>query len=533
MEDQMNKHSTERLGSSAAHHADSALQYPGFVCPETNLSHLEVAGRLHGMSPAPASCARALEVGCGDGTNLLSLAQIHPSATLLGLDRDADAIARANWVADRAGLTNVGFRLGDLTDFKANEAFDYVIADGVYSWIPKSARDALLALCASSLAPQGIVFISYNAYPGSHLFEMVSGALRQHLIGVTSSAERLARAHQLMQILASHGEETPYARAMQNQVRRMLADAQMQSAVDLPDLSLLHNHLAPTNTPVYFREFLEHARSQGLQFLANGDLRDSRLAATVRDALPEGPIGRAETEQYADFFANTSFRQTLLCRDAVALTDSDRPETLEALYYSADLRLAADGDTFVASSGASVRPVLPHVQAILNRLMVSWPQAVGFETLAALPDADGAPRADQETRRREVHAFIIRAFQSRLVEAKSQPDPLWVDQWPCPIVSSLARAQLAAGRTVVSSLSHRNVNVGDAMEREVLARCDGSVDQAKLHATTQATPEDLSAMLLTAARAGLLSEPPGTAAQDGSQPSSQSGKARRDRGGTR
>ena len=63
----------------------------------------------------------------------------------------------------------------------ADGPFDYVVAHGVYSWVPAGVRDRLLAVCREVLAqPQGVAFISYNTYPGCHMRRMLWDMMKFH-----------------------------------------------------------------------------------------------------------------------------------------------------------------------------------------------------------------------------------------------------------------------------------------------------------------------------------------------------------------
>jgi cyclopropane fatty-acyl-phospholipid synthase-like methyltransferase len=95
-----------------------------------------------------------LELGCGDGGNVLSMAQTLPESTFLGIDADAGAIGRGNELAAAAGLENVELRVGDIAHLPADLGpFDHIVAHGVYSWIPPAARGGLLRCCRDHLTP--------------------------------------------------------------------------------------------------------------------------------------------------------------------------------------------------------------------------------------------------------------------------------------------------------------------------------------------------------------------------------------------
>ena len=80
----------------AGGHAYDRLAYPGYAYPATHPARLEAVARLFGLRPTPAARSRVLELGCGDGGNVLSLAQALPGATLIGIDAAASAVERGN-----------------------------------------------------------------------------------------------------------------------------------------------------------------------------------------------------------------------------------------------------------------------------------------------------------------------------------------------------------------------------------------------------------------------------------------------------
>src|SRR6202049_4172834 len=51
-------------------------------------------------------------------------------------------------------------------DLTAFGQFDFIIAHGVYSWVPSAVQEALLSAFRRLLAPEGVAYMSYNVYPG-------------------------------------------------------------------------------------------------------------------------------------------------------------------------------------------------------------------------------------------------------------------------------------------------------------------------------------------------------------------------------
>ena len=99
------------------------------------------------MNPLVGAC-RVLEIGCGDGSNLIPMACHLPESRFAGVDLSAAAIAKGRRTIDDLGLANINLVAADLRDIGPDYgSFDYIIAHGVYSWVPAPVRDGLLAVC--------------------------------------------------------------------------------------------------------------------------------------------------------------------------------------------------------------------------------------------------------------------------------------------------------------------------------------------------------------------------------------------------
>ena len=136
--------------SEAQSTAYDALAYPSRVWPQTHPDRLATNATLFGMSPTPVDKCRVLELGCGDGTNLIAMAFSLPGSTFLGVDLAPTVIAKAKAEAKDLGLTNVEFHCADLLKWSPPEGtFDYIIAHGFYSWVPAPVRERRCPCAAS------------------------------------------------------------------------------------------------------------------------------------------------------------------------------------------------------------------------------------------------------------------------------------------------------------------------------------------------------------------------------------------------
>src|SRR5258708_40024885 len=137
------------------------VHYPSNVHVDSHPTRLSALACLYGRPFAPASHCRVLEIGCGDGANILSMAATAPQSSFVGFDYAETAVARGLTMAAAAGLTNVDISTMDILNAPESLGeFDYVIAHGVYAWVPPPVREALMRLIGRTLAPNGVPFLS-------------------------------------------------------------------------------------------------------------------------------------------------------------------------------------------------------------------------------------------------------------------------------------------------------------------------------------------------------------------------------------
>src|SRR5438132_852745 len=117
--------------------------------PET----LALVSLLHGGPRVGLDAYRCLELGCGDGGNLLPLAYYRPQGSFVGIDGADHAVGLAERRRVELGLGNMQFVLSDFESLSTEVvgSFDFIVAHGVFSWIPLAVRDKLLALSSRHL----------------------------------------------------------------------------------------------------------------------------------------------------------------------------------------------------------------------------------------------------------------------------------------------------------------------------------------------------------------------------------------------
>jgi cyclopropane fatty-acyl-phospholipid synthase-like methyltransferase len=111
---------------------------------------------------------RALDLGCGTGTNAIYLAQ--HGFEVVGVDFVAKAIAQAREKAHQADVS-VTFYVGDVSDlaFLGDQQFDLVVDIGCFHSIPRERRTAYVSSLAAHTRP-GSRYLLYAFQPKKFLF---------------------------------------------------------------------------------------------------------------------------------------------------------------------------------------------------------------------------------------------------------------------------------------------------------------------------------------------------------------------------
>ena len=462
--------------------------YPSYARAQTHPDRAATIATLLGMTPAPVQHCRFLEIGCGNGSNLCPIAFGLPSSQFLGLDSAGIPIARARDMAANLGLKNVEFLQADILEAPGGLGeFDYIVCHGVYSWVPAKVRERIMGLCHEHLAPHGVAFISYNAYPGNHLNQMVRSMLLYHVRGFSDPQEQVKQGIALARFIAeSQGEPDAY---------RTLIKEELDRFVRVNPNYLFHDALAEVNEPSYFHEFVEHATRHGLQYLAEADFHemlDRQFKPEVARTLDQIAADRIEREQYLDFLKCRRFRQTLLCHEAVRLDLSLKPQLARNLVVASSAQ--ATGQTpnlasgtvteFKASNGASIRTNSPISKAAFQVLSGLWPQPIAFPDLldrarAVLQEVPGQKPGEREEEMLELGKTSLQGYAAGLVELHSY-HPAYVNRVSDrPVASALARWQATHG-DFVTTLYHQTMRLEDKLARELLPLLDGTRDRNRL-----------------------------------------------------
>jgi methyltransferase-like protein/2-polyprenyl-3-methyl-5-hydroxy-6-metoxy-1,4-benzoquinol methylase len=513
------------------------VPYNSVAFCQTHPDRLATIATFLGMDPAPVEHCRVLELGAASGGNLIPMAVTLPESEFIGLDLSLHQINGGQAAIKNLGLTNITLRHMNILDVTSELGqFDYIIAHGIYSWVPPQVQEKLLEICCQNLAPQGVAYISYNTYPGCHMQTMIRDMLLYHTQGIEEPAEQIAQAHAFLDFLCESvlGETTPHANFLQsyaNYVRdRFLPKGD--------DTYLFHNELAEINEPLYFYQFMERATRHGLKYLAETQFQTilaNKLPAKTAAALQKMAKDTIALEQYMDFLRNRTFRQTLLVHQELPLTSKLSPERLSRFYLASpavpetpelDFR-AGSIAKFLAPNGDSLATDHPVTKAAMLHLEEVWPQTVPFDTLLteAYTRLNGSmpPTTEMRDDRQILGANLLKGFSYNedLVEFHVYAPHFVKEVRDRPVASPVARF-LAKNSMIITNMRHELVKL-EGLSYSLLPFLDGSRDRPTLldlldewqaksilelhHATSrEALAELLEAALRTLASAALLVE---------------------------
>jgi len=105
-----------------------------------------------------------LEVGCNAGPNLIVLRQRFPSARLVGVDINAEAVKAGRTYMSESGLQNMELRIGkaDELDWLPDKSVDVALADAILMFIAPDKIGKVLSGMAR-VASKGLVLNEYHS----------------------------------------------------------------------------------------------------------------------------------------------------------------------------------------------------------------------------------------------------------------------------------------------------------------------------------------------------------------------------------
>jgi methyltransferase-like protein/SAM-dependent methyltransferase len=463
------------------------VPYESHAYAQTHPSRLAVVATLFGLRPQPVEKCRVLELGCAAGGNIIPMAEALPGATFVGVDLSNRQIADGQRLVEQLGLSNVSLRHASIADVDESFGrFDYVIAHGVFSWIPTALREKLLDICAKNMAPGGVTYVSYNTYPGWHMRGMIRDMMRFHAMRFATPQLRVQQARALLDFLAqSARQEGPYS---------VLLKSELESIRHQADHYLYHEHLEEVNDPLYFHQFVEMAGRHGLRYLGEariGTMITGNFGPDVEKALKLLASDQIQTEQYMDFLRNRMFRESLLVHTNNVPNWTIDPLCVTRLHVASGSKVAgepADVKTdanaqFQTRSGMTLSTTRPLLKAAMQVLIARWPGTVPFDELRRearkLLGGTSDPAVETDDTRALALAVLNTYISSDLLELHAIPLTVSRTAGEKPAALPSARLRAGAGVTAVANRRHEVARLTD-LDQRLVPLLDGTRTRPEL-----------------------------------------------------
>jgi 2-polyprenyl-3-methyl-5-hydroxy-6-metoxy-1,4-benzoquinol methylase len=102
---------------------------------------------------------RILDLGCGFGLFSLYFASLGPERRITGIDQNERRVALARASAERLGLSNVDYHVGDGLDWNSGESFDAIYLLDLVHHLPKESVPGFLERLRGRLRPGGVLVL--------------------------------------------------------------------------------------------------------------------------------------------------------------------------------------------------------------------------------------------------------------------------------------------------------------------------------------------------------------------------------------
>ncbi|MFM8893089.1 MAG: methyltransferase regulatory domain-containing protein, partial [Planctomycetia bacterium] len=316
---------------TASGYVTDVAYIPGFY-PQMAPAALRYVAALNGVSPPRTTDRfRYLELGCGLGRCVTTLAAAYPQGEFVGVDVNPAHTAAAEREVAAGRLGNARIVTSDFGHLPADiGTFDFIALHGVYSWVAPAVREEIHAVVRKHLADGGLLVVSYNAMPGWAHLQPIRGILRQYAaLRQGDSVQRIREALAYLLFMrdkhAKYFEDNPRAAAY------------VDALVQQDPRYLAHEYLNEHWTSFYFAEVAAAFEQAGLGFVGSLPVFTNFCDLCVRReflALFGSTNNRLVTEAHKDFCANTAFRWDIYVKSPRVMTDpSDRVREADDLHY--------------------------------------------------------------------------------------------------------------------------------------------------------------------------------------------------------
>jgi SAM-dependent methyltransferase len=361
---------------------------PGFYPNMAPVALRYVAALNRVVPPKVANGFRYLELGCGLGRSLTTLAAANPHGEFVGVDVNPEHTASIEKDIAAGTLKNVRVHTADFGHLpKDLGAYEFITLHGVLSWVAPEVREQIIEIAKQHLAPGGLLLVSYNSMPGWAHLQPIRGMLRQYAqLRQGDSVQKVRDALAYLVFMrdknARYFEDNPRAAAY--------IDGLLKQDVRYLAHEYLHDHWSS----FYFADVAAMFGRAGLSFVGSLPVFTNFWDLCVRPEFQElfrTTNNRLVTEAHKDFCANTAFRWDIYVKAPKGMPEvADRLRDADDLYF----RVSRPGVTlpYQANLGVVTSTVQgPLYQSLLG---VLGTESLRLSEILAAPELKNTRPAD-------------------------------------------------------------------------------------------------------------------------------------------
>ncbi|MBB4286259.1 class I SAM-dependent methyltransferase [Roseospira goensis] len=352
------------------------IPYTSQAYPALAPVNLLMAATLAGVHPPVLEPGAVVwELGCGHAGGLIAAAVAHPACHFFGVDFNPAHIAGARRRAADLGVTNVTLLDADFVDLArepgALPGCDLAVIHGVYGWIGAPERAAVRALLRHGVRAGGLVYLSYNAMPGSAAMGIVQRALREAASLVTGRSDHRLR----------HGIERIKALRAAGALHLSgggLMEGLFEKLDQADPAYLVHEYMNASWSALYHSDVARDMAEARLEYAGSAvpyeNFPELMLTPAQAEALGEVSVPHVR-ETLRDLFISRILRKDLFMRGVRRMTEGERHHRLRETLMCAAVNPAEAADTLSVPAGEIT--LSPKFRAAAEALWEGGPQTLG------------------------------------------------------------------------------------------------------------------------------------------------------------
>lgn len=327
------------------------VPYLSYHYYRTSIDNLYTISSLFGIKAPDCKKCKVLELGCSSGSNIIPVAFKYPDSSFIGVDYSIVQIEKGRKQVVKLGLKNIDLQHLSIMDIDEDFGiFDYIIVHGVISWVSKEIQEKIFDICNKNLVENGIVYISYNTFPGWNMLKTIRDMMLYHTSFFEDKKEKAHQARLLLEFVkeGSENKNTPYS---------LFLESEFNYLSEQSDYYLIHDYLEGENNPFYFHEFISKAEKYNLKYIGDvllSSMYTGNLPKNVSKKLQSISDDIAHTEQYMDFISNRRFRSSVLCHDSIELNRSLEISIMSEFSFISKLKSVKEVTDFMILSKENV-----------------------------------------------------------------------------------------------------------------------------------------------------------------------------------